>query len=356
MHPLNPVIFHPDVPEICYIEQTLLPLKYEIRTAKNVGDIVDAIKRLGIRGAPALGCAGACGLALSALTARENELSGFLKIIEKDADLLRSTRPTAVNLFYGIERVYTAIKSGNTVGDARTAAKIEAMAVIDEDRQTCHAIGKEGLKVIPDGARILTHCNAGALACAEWGTALGVIRSAHEAGKGIRVYSCETRPLMQGSRLTTWELMRDGIDVTLITDSMAAVLMRKGMIDVVLVGADRIVSDAVFNKIGTYMHAVCAKAHQIPFYVAAPLSTFDEDAREDDIIIEERNSDEVRMIQGCVTAPEQAMVWNPAFDATPASFISGIITERGIFKIPDDLFLIHEMRRADPGIAAGTGR
>ena len=356
MQPLNPVTFHPDVPKISYIEQTLLPEKYEINDAVSVKDLADAILRLGIRGAPALGCAGACGVALSALLTEEESLGKFLNTVRKDADFLRSTRPTAVNLSYGIEQVMTAIKSSVNIRNARMAAVEKAQAVIEEDKRTCHAIGREGQQIIPENAGILTHCNAGALACAEWGTALGVIRSAHEAGKKIKVYSCETRPLMQGSRLTTWELMRDGIDVTLITDSMAASLMRKGCIDLVVVGADRIVSNAVFNKIGTYMHAICAKAHGIPFYVAAPFSTFDVEAEEKDIIIEERSEDEVRKVRNCFTAPRDAKVWNPAFDATPMPYITGIITEYGIYKIPEDLQVIKEKMSFISSLSFNGGR
>lgn len=344
MEPLRPILFHPHIPSIEYIEQTLLPDVYEVRTASTVQDLADAIKRLGIRGAPALGCAGACGVALSALLSRDDSLPEFLSGVRSDADLLRSTRPTAVNLFYGIDQVLSAIESSKSIEEAKSHAVDAAHEVIEADRRTCHAIGKTGLSIVPEGARILTHCNAGALACAEWGTALGVIRSAHESGRNISVYSCETRPLLQGARLTTWELLRDGIDVTLITDSMAAVLMRKGKIDLVVVGADRIVSDAVFNKIGTYMHAVCAKAHNIPFYIAAPLSTFDEESREDLVIVEERNPEEVRRVRNCITGPSTVPVWNPAFDATPADLISGIITEYGIFSLPRDLETICQLK------------
>lgn len=354
MQPLNPVIFYPDLSEVRYIEQTLLPGTCEVRSAKTVEDLADAIKRLGIRGAPAIGCAGACGVALSALLAPGDSLPFFLDYVRKDADMLRATRPTAVNLFYGIDRVIRAIESGDSVSGARKAAVDEALAVINEDKETCHAIGRQGLSVVPDTACILTHCNAGALACAEWGTALGVIRTAHEAGKKVRVYACETRPLLQGSRLTAWELMRDGIDVTLITDSMAAVLMRKGEIDLVVVGADRVVSDAAFNKIGTYMHAVCAKVHNIPFYIAAPFSTFDESATEKQVIVEERNGNEIRRVQGCVTAPEDVQVWNPAFDATPAELITGIITERGIFRIPQDMDTITSLKHLSTTASRGS--
>ncbi|NLV26355.1 MAG: S-methyl-5-thioribose-1-phosphate isomerase [Methanomicrobiales archaeon] len=344
MLPLRPVIFNPHIPEIEYIEQTLLPDTYEVRKAGTVQDLAEAIKRLGIRGAPALGCAGACGVALSALVSKAGSVPELLAAVRSDADLLRGTRPTAVNLFFGIDKVFNAILSASSIEDVRIRAVDAARDVLESDSRTCHAIGKTGLSVIPDGAKILTHCNAGALACAEWGTALGVIRSAHEADKKISVYACETRPLLQGARLTTWELLRDGIDVTLITDSMAAVLMRKGKIDLVIVGADRIVSDAVFNKIGTYMHAVCAKAHSIPFYIAAPLSTFDPDNCEEQVIVEERNPDEVRTVRHCRTGPFNVPVWNPAFDGTPVNLVTGIITEYGIFTLPRDLETIKQLK------------
>lgn len=345
MEPLRPLIFHPHIPAIEYIEQTLLPDRYEVRTASTVQDLADAIRRLGIRGAPALGCAGACGVALSALLTKASSKPEFISIIKSDADILRQTRPTAVNLFYGIDMVLAALETACSIEEAKSKAVDAANGVIKADIRTCHAIGKTGVSIIPDGARILTHCNAGALACAEWGTALGVIRSAHESGKKISVYSCETRPLLQGARLTTWELLRDGIDVTLITDSMAAVLMRKGKINLVVVGADRVVSDAVFNKIGTYMHAICAKAHSIPFYIAAPLSTFDEENSENQVIIEERSADEVRKIRHCVIGPEAVPVWNPAFDATPVDLITGIITEYGIFTLPRDRDVIKQLKK-----------
>lgn len=345
MEPLRPIIFHPHVPSIEYIEQTLLPDTCEIRTAECISDLADAIVRLGIRGAPALGCAGASGVALSALLTKEDSFPAYLKQVRSDADILKSTRPTAVNLFYGVDFVLNAVESALTIEEAKNRAVDAAREVIRSDSRTCHAIGKTGLSVIPDGARILTHCNAGALACAEWGTALGVIRTAHEAGKKVSVFACETRPLLQGARLTTWELMRDGIDVTLITDSMAAVLMRKGKIDVVVVGADRIVSDAVFNKIGTYMHAVCAKVHNIPFYIAAPLSTFDEESSEEFVTVEERSPDEVRKVRGCATSPGDVPVWNPAFDATPVHLVSGIITEYGIFSLPGDIETIKQLKK-----------
>ncbi len=343
--PLRPVTFYPDIPEIRYIAQTLLPETFREDIARDVNRLADAIRCLDIRGAPALGVAGAYGVALAALTSTSSDFDAFLSDIRNSADMLRSTRPTAVNLFYGIDTVLDAISSATSIEEAKKSAVRTAEWVADEDSRTCHAIGEHGLTVVPPVCRILTHCNAGALACREWGTALGVIRSAVRAGRQVQVYACETRPLLQGARLTSWELNRDGIDVTVITDSMAASLMRKGMIDLVVVGADRITHDAVFNKIGTYMHAVCARFHQIPFYVAAPLSTFDEEAVEVDITVEERNRDEITTFWGRKTVPDAVPVYNPAFDATPADMVSGIITEHGIFHLPADLDKIRSIRR-----------
>jgi len=226
------------------------------------------------------------------------------------------------------------VKEAADPAEARKVAVQEAVALAEEDRETCMRIGENGVALVPDGATILTHCNAGALACTEWGTALGVVRSAARAGKQVRVIACETRPLFQGARLTAWELSRDGIDVTVIPDASAAFLMRRGEIQLVLVGADRITRDAVFNKIGTYMHAVCARHHGIPFYVAAPQSTFDIPHREEEIAIEERERSEVSRCGGRTLVPEGARVKNLAFDATPLSLVSAIITEEGVLRPP----------------------
>lgn len=343
--PLQPVTFHPEVPEIRFIAQTLLPGEERYKSASDVQALAAAIRCLDIRGAPALGVAGAFGVALAALTSQESDISRFHGEVRRAAGILRGTRPTAVNLFYGIDRVLKAVESAPDPDTARKAATSEAERVADDDARTCHAIGRHGLAVIPSTCRILTHCNAGALACREWGTALGVIRSAREAGHTVSVVACETRPLLQGARLTAWELARDGIDVTVITDSMAASLMLKGAIDLVVVGADRITRDAVFNKIGTYMHAVCARAHDIPFYVAAPLSTFDPAASADEITVEERSRDEVARFGDRVTVPDQVAVYNPAFDATPVSLVTGIITEHGIITLPLDLDHIRTLHR-----------
>jgi methylthioribose-1-phosphate isomerase len=319
---------------ICYIDQTILPNEERIIGCRSIPRLAKAIQRLEIRGAPALGVAGAFGIALAASRCRKKTLIPFLETVTRDAELLRATRPTAINLGWGIDRVLDAIKSAPDVPRAREQALMAAEIVYREDTTCCHAIGEQGAPLLPDCCTVLTHCNAGALACSSWGTALGVIRSAIEAGKNVNVIACETRPLLQGARLTAWELSRDDIPVTVITDSMAAHFMRTSKIDAVIVGADRITGDAVFNKIGTYMHAVLARYHGIPFYVAAPLSTFDRTGRARDVIIEERGRDEVSTIGNRTFVPPAVPVKNPAFDATPMELISAIITENGIIRPP----------------------
>ncbi|OPX65552.1 MULTISPECIES: S-methyl-5-thioribose-1-phosphate isomerase [unclassified Methanoregula] len=319
---------------ICYIDQTLLPGRERIVTCRSVRQLARAIRKLGIRGAPALGVAGAFGIALSASLCRKKDPGQFHAQVTRDAELLRSTRPTAVNLGWGIDRVLGAMRDTRDVQAARAAALAEAELIFIEDTACCHAIGDHGAALLPDTCTVLTHCNAGALACSSWGTALGVIRSAVQAGKQVNVIACETRPLLQGARLTAWELLRDGIPVTVITDSMAAHIMRNEKIDAVIVGADRITRDAVFNKIGTYMHAVCARHHGIPFYVAAPLSTFDLKRMAVDVVIEERGREEVAVIGNRIFVPPAASVKNPAFDATPLELVTAIVTEKGVVRPP----------------------
>ena len=326
---------------IRYIEQTLLPGEYRVVDCTDIERLAIAIRRLEIRGAPALGVAGAYGVALAAKNSSDTVMEDFFSSVAGDAATLAATRPTAINLAWGIDRVLKKVKSQNDIPSARSAALAEAELIAAEDTASCHAIGKHGAALLPETCTVLTHCNAGALACSSWGTALGVIRSAVEDKKDVRVISCETRPLLQGARLTSWELSRDGIPVTVITDSMAAHFMRTSKIDAVVVGADRITSDAVFNKIGTYMHAVCARHHGIPFYVAAPLSTFDPVNTADAVIIEERGRDEVTTMGNRIFVPDRAGVSNPAFDATPMELVSAIITENGVIRPPfcmDDIF------------------
>jgi len=328
------VAWEAETGSIVYIDQTLLPGRYEMMRCTTIEDLARAIRRLEIRGAPALGIAGAMGVALAAARSTETDLERFRDEIRRAADLLKSTRPTAVNLAWGIDRVARKVALAESVAEAKAIAVAEATAVAEEDELTCRRLGAFGAELFPDDCTVLTHCNAGALACRCWGTALGVIRSAVEAGKNVKVISCETRPLNQGSRLTCWELARDGIDVTLIPDSSAAYLMRKGKIDLVIVGADRITKDAVFNKIGTYMHAVAARHHGIPFYVAAPVSTFDLARTESEITVEERDRAELAWCGDRQIAPDDVKVLNYAFDATPLDLVDAIITEVGVLRPP----------------------
>ncbi|AGK61617.1 translation initiation factor 2B subunit I family (IF-2BI) [Archaeoglobus sulfaticallidus PM70-1] len=322
------------------IDQTKLPDELEILEIRNVDDLVSAIKRLSIRGAPALEAAGGYGVALACIEREFDSFEDFLKYVSERASSLANARPTAVNLSVGVERVLRKVKAASSIEEARKLAVQEAEKIAEEDVFRNRLMGSFGAKLIEDGDSILTICNTGSLATVEWGTALGVIRSAKLEGKNIRVFACETRPLNQGSRLTTWELINDGIDVTLITDSMAGIVMQKGMVDKVIVGADRIVSDGVFNKIGTYTLAVLAKEHGIPFFVAAPLTTFDWEKKMDDVVIEERDADELRYChvkcKNCRIAPENVKVYNPAFDSTPLSYVSALITEKGVIFPPYD--------------------
>jgi methylthioribose-1-phosphate isomerase len=274
---------------------------------------------------------------------RRSKASGtrqFAVEFNKTCDLMAATRPTAVNLFWAIDRMKKSfaagVQAGQSVDELKDRLEVEARAIHDEDVESCRAMGRFGADVVPDAARILTHCNAGALATAGYGTALGVIRAAAAQGKVRQVFADETRPFLQGARLTAWELVRDQVPTTVITESMAGPLMRRGDIDVVVVGADRIAANGdVANKIGTYTVAMMASAHQIPFYVAAPLSTIDlATASGDDIPIEQRNAREMTHIGSTRLAPDGASIWNPAFDVTPARLIAGIITERGIAR-PD---------------------
>lgn len=318
---------------VMLIDQTLLPTEYKVIEITEVPRLADAIRRLEVRGAPALGVAGAFGVALSA-TRCVSDVE-FDETIASDAALLKSTRPTAVNLAWGVDKVLRSME--NLPPEmARIMALFAAKNIAENDTKACMFLGHNGASLLPQIGTVLTHCNAGALACSSWGTALGVIRSAKKMGKKISVISCETRPLLQGSRLTAWELARDEIPVTTIVDSEAAFLMRQGKIDAVIVGADRITKDAVFNKIGTYMHAVCAKHHGIPFYVAAPTPTFDAGASEADITIEQRGRDEVSGFFGRTTVPENVPVINYAFDATPLDLVTAIITEKGVLYPPYD--------------------
>jgi len=306
------------------IDQTLLPQEYKIVECKTLAELIDAIQRLKVRGAPALGVAGAFGVVLACINEKSKE------IVKKKVERLKKARPTAVNLSYGVNRALNAAMLGKSTQEMKTYALDEAKKMADEDVAVNKKIGEYGSDLLEDGDVVLTHCNAGRLACVDWGTALGVIRTAIEKGKRIEVIACETRPLNQGSRITAWELLQDKIPVTLIADSMSAAVMREGRVDKVIVGADRVVKDGVINKIGTYMHAVVAKAHNVPFYVAAPLSSFDLKRSYKEVVIEERSPEELIFFAGKQIAPLMVNVYNPAFDFTPFELIEAVITERGI--------------------------
>ncbi len=327
-----------DTSSVALIEQSLLPDEFKVIKCSTIEELADAIKRLAVRGAPALEAAGAYGIALAAHQIDCRDVEEFKNCLRKAAKFLSSTRPTAVNLFYGIDRVLNAALKGKTVEEIKNIALSEAEKIADEDVVRNKLIGSFGAKLLEDGDTVLTYCNTGRLATVDWGTALGVVRSAIKEGKKIKVIACETRPLNQGSRLTTWELMQDGIDVTLITDSMAGIVMQRHMVDKVIVGADRIVRDAVFNKIGTYMVAILAKEHGIPFFVAAPKTTFDWSRNMEDVTIEGRNRDELIYChikcKKSLIAPKDVKVFNPAFDATPLKYVTALITDKGVIFPP----------------------
>jgi methylthioribose-1-phosphate isomerase len=325
---------------IVMIDQRKLPGQEVYVRCKTAAEVARAIKTMVIRGAPAIGVSAAMGIALHMRKSKATGTQKFAAEFQKTCDLLAATRPTAVNLFWAVERMKrafaSAVQAGESVDQIKDRLDRESQAIHDEDIANCRALGACGAEVVPDGARVLTHCNAGALATAGYGTALGVIRGATEAGKTVAVFADETRPFLQGARLTAWELIRDGIETTVITDNMTAALMQQGRVDLVVVGADRIAANGdTANKIGTYGVAVLAREHRIPFYIAAPLSTIDLDTPDGSHIpIEERPAKEVTHVGGSRMAPDGALVWNPAFDVTPHQFIAGIITERGIFRAP----------------------
>jgi len=326
---------------IVMIDQILLPGEFKVIECNTIDSLCEAIKTLRVRGAPALGAAGGFGVALAAFRSNASTLDSLLEDVQKASNTIIATRPTAVNLSWGVKRTLKAIEDANNIKEVRLFALEEAKTIADEDVEKNMQLGEHGAALLEDGDTVMTHCNAGRLACVDWGTALGVIRSARAQGKDIKVISCETRPLNQGSRITTWELMEDKIPVTLITDSMSGHVMRKGMVDSVIVGADRITQDAVFNKIGTYTHSIIAKEHNVPFYVAAPVSTFDFERFEDEIEIELRNPEELKFFGKHQIAPLGVNVYNPAFDATPMEYVTSIITENGVFNPP---FLLDEVK------------
>jgi methylthioribose-1-phosphate isomerase len=325
---------------IIMVDQRKLPAQEIYVRCRTAPEVAKAIRTMVIRGAPAIGVAAAYGIALGMKRSTAKGTRQFAVDFQKTCDLMAATRPTAVNLFWAIDRMKRTFAEGAQAGESPEELVLrlerEAKAIHDEDVANCRAMGGHGAEVVPDGARVLTHCNAGALATAGYGSALGVIRAAVEQGKRIAVFADETRPFLQGARLTAWELVREGINTTVITESMAGPLMRAGEIDLVVVGADRIAANGdTANKIGTYTVAVMAKEHDLPFYVAAPLSTIDLSTPDGDHIpIEERDQREVSHLGASQLTPVGAHIRNPAFDVTPHRYITGIITERGILRPP----------------------
>jgi len=320
---------------VTMIDQTKLPNSLEYVTYTDYNQVADAIRTLVVRGAPAIGISGAFGLALAVLQSDAKEKDQLIQDLETAQKILLKTRPTAVNLAWGLEKIMSVAKSEKTVEQIRVSIVEVAKQMAEDDIQINMSIGKNGSELFSKNDTIMTHCNAGALATVGYGTALGVIRATKESGKNIKVIATETRPVQQGSRLTAFELKHDGIDVSLIPDTAVGYTMANGLVDGVIVGADRILQTGhVFNKIGTYQVATMAKQHNIPFYVAAPLSTFDLKSNPEDVIIEQRKASEVTGIGDTKTAPDGIDVINPAFDMTPPELISGIITENGIAKPP----------------------
>ncbi|MGI9077363.1 MAG: S-methyl-5-thioribose-1-phosphate isomerase [Gemmatimonadaceae bacterium] len=358
MQVIQAVQWSPDGGAVRIIDQTKLPERYEELDLRTLEDVCEAISRLAVRGAPAIGIAGAMGLVVSLEPYVHLPLGEFMGRLAEHASRIRKTRPTAVNLPWAVDRMVDRISapgapppsagydsparapssSGRTPSEILAELRLEASAILVEDQAMCRRIGEHGLSLIPAKARILTHCNAGALATGGIGTALAPIYLAAEAGRGVEVFADETRPLLQGSRLTAWELARAGIPVTVLADSAAASLMRAGHVDLVIVGADRIAANGdVANKVGTYAVAVAARYHGIPFYVAAPASTFDSTiASGGDIEIEERARSEIAISFGRVNAPDGVRVANPAFDITPAELITAIVSDRGVHRPPYD--------------------
>lgn len=332
------------------LDQTKLPVTTVYSDVSTYEEVAEAIEKMEVRGAPAIGAAAAYGYALGAIQYTGDRV-GLQEYMNTVTERLAKTRPTAVNLFWALRRMEDRLRDLYEVEDLdeiRKALIAEAESIAEDDRRVNHLIGEQGNPIVPEEANILTHCNAGALATVEFGTALGVIRAAHQVGKNIHVYADETRPFLQGARLTTFELMKDSIPVTLIADNMAGYLMQQGKIDLVIVGADRIAANGdTANKIGTYSVAVLAHAHGIPFYIAAPTSTIDlKMSSGQEIPIEERNPQELRELFGVQTAPTEVPVYNPAFDVTPAKYITGIITEKGIVSPPFSVNLLKIMVRS----------
>lgn len=320
------------------IDQTLLPVEFREVECRDVATVWEAIKMLRVRGAPAIGISAAYGVVVGLQTGHDGSPAGALARMREVCDHLATSRPTAVNLFWALDRMRRVGESLGPVPAGQLADRLlaEARAIEAEDRDICRAIGRHGMSLLNDGDGVLTHCNAGGLATADYGTALAVFFAMHEAGRNISVYADETRPLLQGARLTAWELAQRGIDVTLICDNMAAQVMREGRVRSAIVGADRITANGdTANKIGTYGVALLCQAHGLPFYVAAPSSTFDFSLATGDLIpIEQRDPREITHGFGRQTAPEGVPVYNPAFDVTPARLVTAFITERGVIRPP----------------------
>jgi len=320
---------------VVMIDQTKLPDELIFVTYTDYNDVANAIRTLVIRGAPAIGVAGAFGLALAALQSKATTKEDVIKDLEQAKKILFETRPTAVNLAWGLNKMMNVAKNCQNIDEIKESIVEAATTLAEDDVKINKAMGKNGAVLFDNNDTIMTHCNAGALATVAYGTALGVVRAIKESGKNIKVIATETRPVMQGSRLTTFELKHEGIDVSLIPDTAVGYTMANGLINKIVVGADRILSTGhVFNKIGTYQIAIIAKQHNIPFYVAAPLSTFDLNSNTEDVVIEQRKASEVTSIGNKKTAPDGINVINPAFDMTPPELISGIITEKGVIRQP----------------------
>ena len=323
--------------KVVMIDQTKLPNELIFVEFDDFNQVAESIKNLVVRGAPAIGVSGAFGLALAILQSKASTKDDLISDLEKARKILFATRPTAINLGWGLEKIMKIANTGDSVEQIRELVISEAKKMADEDIEINKTMGKNGSILFDHNDTIMTHCNAGALATVAYGTALGVIRATKESGKNVKVIATETRPIQQGSRLTAFELKHDGFDVSLIPDTAVGYSMANGLVNKVVVGADRIVKTGhVFNKIGTYQVATMAKQHGIPFYVAAPLSTIDLETKADDVIIEMRKGSEVTGIGEKKTAPDDISVINPAFDMTPPELISGIITEKGIVKFPYD--------------------
>ena len=337
-----------------FLDQTRLPVEEVYVTAKNYTEVADVIRTMVVRGAPAIGVAAAMGVAIGIQQSSAKDIPALEADLVQITQVIGATRPTAVNLFWAIERMkrrFAELARSTSANVAFIQHKMvqEALLTYAEDVASCHGIGAQGAALMPDSGGVLTHCNAGALATSEYGTALGVIRAAVERGKQIHVYADETRPFLQGARLTAWELLKDNIPTTVLCDNMSASLMRQGKIQAVIVGADRIAANGdVANKIGTYGVAILAREHGIPFYVAAPWSTIDlATPTGDDIVIEQRSAREVTHFNDKQITPDGAGIHNPAFDITPSKYVTAIITERGVLRAPYSQSLLAQQPEAE---------